>query len=380
MTLNKDLSANQGFFRVFIKRKTFKGLGVVLATWGVILPIYQFLYFGNHGIGDQINPLFAIPILVSGWLFGILGGFSSTIFAMLLIVFVAISTNGIAPGEISRQVPGILIGFISGIGSGWISSLLNQLKTQKVQLTTEVTQRSQAQESLLDLNKNLEKIVASRTEQLVQTNQQLAASLMERETLLKEIHHRVKNNLQIISSLLNLQAQKIPDERVREAFRESHTRVRSMALIHEKLYRSEDFAKIDFGEYVRGLSAYLIQTYRASAEEILLNVQCQTIFLDIDTAVPIGLILNELISNALKYAFPADTSGEIVIGLHRGEDQFCHLVVADNGVGLPTGLHISNVSSLGLQLVNNLVEQIDGQLHLKNDNGVRYEITFKLPS
>jgi two-component sensor histidine kinase len=378
MAANNDRSTNQSFFQMLNKRQFLKRLGMVLATWCGILPIYGFLYYGNHGVGDQINPLFALPIMVSGWLLGIWGGISSSTFAMMVIVLIAINTNGLAPGEISRQAPGIVIGLLSGIGSGWISSLWNQLRAQQVQLKTEIARRSEAQASLVDLNKHLEQIVASRTDELVRSSEKLAASLLERDILLKEIHHRVKNNLQIISSLLSLQAQKIQDRQIREAFRESQTRVRSMALIHEKLYRSETFAKISFDEYVRSLSSYLIQTYRASAGNIQLNVQCQAIFLDIDTAVPIGLILNELISNALKYAFPSDMTGEVSIALFTGEDQLCHLVVTDSGVGLPAGLDVSNVSSLGLQLVNNLVGQINGQLQVTNNGGLRYEIVFSI--
>ena len=362
------------------KHSTLARLAIVFPIWCGIFFIYRFLYLGKIGMGEQINPLFAIPILASGWLFGIWGGVISTSLAALIIVLMPITANRFTLVELSYQIPGILIGLISGLSSGWISSLWHQLQEQKIRLTEEIAIRQSAETALQQFNNDLEELVASRTMELTQVNQQLETSLLERETLLKEIHHRVKNNLQVISSLLYLQAQKFPEDQTRKAFQESQTRVRSMALIHEKLYRSDNFAKINMGEYIGSLSAYLVQTYQANAGKVLLNFNCQTIFLDIDTAVSVGLILNELISNALKHAFPRNTSGEVSIALFTGEDKLCHLVICDDGVGLPAGLDVTNTSSLGLQLVNNLVEQIDGRLQITNNKGLRYEIAFSAPS
>lgn len=362
------------------KQSTLARLAIVFPLWCGVFSIYRFLYLGNIGMGEQINPLFAIPILASGWLFGVWGGVISTSLAALIIVLTAITANRFTAVELSYQVPGILIGLISGLSSGWISNLWHQLQEQKIRLTEEIAIRQSAETALQQFNNDLEELVASRTTELTQANQQLETSLLERETMLKEIHHRVKNNLQVISSLLSLQAQRCPDEQTRKAFQESQTRVRSMALIHEKLYRSGNFARINIGEYVGSLAAYLVQTYQANAGKVLLNFKCETIFLDIDTAVPVGLILNELISNALKHAFPKNTSGEISIALFTSEDKLWHLIVSDNGAGLPAGLDVTNTSSLGLELVNNLVEQIDGRLQITNNKGLRYEIAFSDPA
>lgn len=203
------------------------------------------------------------------------------------------------------------------------------------------------------------------------------SSLKEKEVLLKEIHHRVKNNLQVISSLLNLQSQQIQDPAVLAAFRESQDRVRTMALIHEKLYQSDNLAEIEFSQYINNLSAYLIRSYRANSANVRLNIACDPIFLDIDTSMPCGLILNELISNALKYAFPENRPGEIWIEMHLAENHQINLVVADNGIGFGPNFDPLNTSSLGLQLVTALVSQLGGELRFENSTGTRVEISFQ---
>jgi two-component system, sensor histidine kinase PdtaS len=203
------------------------------------------------------------------------------------------------------------------------------------------------------------------------------SSLKEKEVLLKEIHHRVKNNLQVISSLLNLQSQQIQDPAVSIAFRESQDRVRTMALIHEKLYQSDNLAEIEFSQYINNLSAYLVRSYQANSANIRLNIHCDPIFLDIDTSMPCGLILNELISNALKYAFPENRPGEIWIEMRTAENHQVNLVVADNGIGFDPNFDPLNASSLGLQLVTALVNQIGGELRFENCCGTRVEITFQ---
>ena len=206
--------------------------------------------------------------------------------------------------------------------------------------------------------------------------EQITASLQEKEVLLKEIHHRVKNNLQIISSLLSLQAKKVEDSQALEIFQESQDRIRSMALIHEKLYQAPDLARIDFGEYIHNLSAHLSQAYSASTRAIALQVQADDISLAVDTAVPCGLMLNELISNALKHAFPDDGPGQVRIELGTDDEHQCMLKVSDNGVGMPPDLDLNTTGSLGLQLVNALVSQLGGTIELDNDNGTEFKIVF----
>lgn len=201
-------------------------------------------------------------------------------------------------------------------------------------------------------------------------------SLEEKEMLLKEIHHRVKNNLMVISSLLNMQSRYITDEKSLNIFKESQSRAKSMALIHEKLYRSSDLKRINFGEYIRTLSIDLFHSYVSDDIPITLDLNVDDLMLDINTTVPLGLIVNELVSNALKHAFPDGRGGKISIEFHKWNDKFL-LMVKDDGVGFPDDLDFRNTGSLGLQLVNGLTDQIDGKLELDKSEGTSFKIIFK---
>lgn len=209
---------------------------------------------------------------------------------------------------------------------------------------------------------------------------QVKAALAEKEILLREIHHRVKNNLQIISSLLNLQASTIVDARIEELFRESQNRVRSMALIHEQLYRSDSLSHIDFGEYVRNLANFLLQSYPNPQIDVHLHVQAVEALLDIDTAIPCALIINELVSNALKHAFVGRAAGEVWIELDTLPDACYTLVVRDNGIGFPDAVDFQHTESLGLQLVNSLARQINGSLSLDRTGGTTFRLLFSGPT
>jgi PAS domain S-box-containing protein len=211
-----------------------------------------------------------------------------------------------------------------------------------------------------------------------QSEEQLKVSLQEKEILLQEIHHRVKNNLQVISSLLSLQSNYVGDPDIIEVFHDSQNRIRSMALVHEKLYQSPDLAQIDFAEYIQSLASYLFRAHGANGRGITLRLNTERIFLGIDTAVPCGLIINELISNALKHAFPNNTDGTISVGLGKDENKSIVLTVDDNGVGFPPGLDFRRTTSLGLQLVNSLVNQIDATIEQNNKNGAAFKITFSV--
>ena len=211
-------------------------------------------------------------------------------------------------------------------------------------------------------------------EELKRSNEALSTSLHEKEVLLKEIHHRVKNNLQIISSILSLQSGSACSESQATLLRESQDRIRSMALVHEKLYRSRDLSRINFGEYVRNLTASLAHSYIASPA-IRIRVDIRDVFLDIDMAIPCGLIINELVSNSFKYAFRDGRAGEVYISL-SGNGQTYTLVVSDDGVGLPPGMDFRNTPSLGLQLVNTLVSQLEGTIELDLEKGTSFKITF----
>jgi two-component sensor histidine kinase len=207
----------------------------------------------------------------------------------------------------------------------------------------------------------------------------IEASLQEKDILLKEIHHRVKNNLQIVSSLLKFQAKYTDDERVIAEFRESQNRIRSMALIHEKLYQSQDLARINFAEYIRSLAKHLFHSHNAYKRGVALHLEVDNVSLDIDAGIPCGLIINELVSNVLEHAFPTRTinqSPRIYIGLKAGDTPKLVLTVGDNGIGLPPGFDIYNSESLGLQLVTMLVEQIEGDIIFEVCEGTKFEITF----
>jgi len=206
--------------------------------------------------------------------------------------------------------------------------------------------------------------------------EQIKASLREKELLLKEIHHRVKNNLQVISSLLYLQSKNVSDEQTFQMFRESQSRVRSMALVHESLYQSKDLARIDFAEYIRNLAAYIFRSYGADSKTVNLEVDAEGVFLGIDVAVPWALITNELISNSLKHAFPNGRGGEIRVRLRTEDDRGLVLTVCDDGVGFPDGLDFRDTKSLGLQLVNTLVDQLEGTIEIDGSEGTEFTITI----
>ncbi|HTO94653.1 MAG TPA: histidine kinase dimerization/phosphoacceptor domain -containing protein [Bacteroidota bacterium] len=204
---------------------------------------------------------------------------------------------------------------------------------------------------------------------------QLRSSLDEKEVLLKEIHHRVKNNLQVISSLLSLQSTYVRDTADAEIFRESQNRIRSMALIHEKLYQSGSVSRVDFPMYARSLATTLFRSYRSAESNVRLEVDFGDVALGIDAAVPCGLIINELISNALKHAFPAGRGGTITLAL-RERDGKMRLSVRDDGIGFPDRLDVRRPASLGLQLVNTLVAQIGGVLEVDRSAGTEFRIAF----
>ncbi|MBW4659045.1 MAG: PAS domain S-box protein [Drouetiella hepatica Uher 2000/2452] len=209
-----------------------------------------------------------------------------------------------------------------------------------------------------------------------QSEQQIQQSLREKEVLLKEIHHRVKNNLQIVYSLLRLQCRQLKDPQAVEALLESQNRIETIALIHEKLYRSKNLASIDFAEYIPGLVSNLFSTYDISERQIALETRVESISLDIDKAIPCGLIINELVSNALKYAFPAAAAGQIDVEMKYGDDAQITLIVGDNGVGLSADPGFPHPETLGLQLVEDFVAQLKGKLQVSCNAGTQFSITF----
>jgi two-component sensor histidine kinase len=213
-------------------------------------------------------------------------------------------------------------------------------------------------------------------EELQQRTAQVEASLQEKEAMLQEIHHRVKNNLQIISSLLNLQSQQIEDERMLTVFADSRDRVQSMAIVHETLYHSPNLDRVDLGEYIRSLTSYLMRAHRGSTGRVSLKLDVADVSLGVDSAIPCGLIINELVSNALKHAFPEGSESEIYVGLHVEQPRLI-LEVRDNGVGLPSDIDVHDPRSLGLQLVNTLVQQLEGTLQADSRQGTTFRFAFE---
>ncbi|MCK5147457.1 response regulator [bacterium] len=215
----------------------------------------------------------------------------------------------------------------------------------------------------------------------IKAEQQKERDLREKEMLLKEIHHRVKNNLQVICSLLSLQSRHIKDPNALDMFTESRDRVRSMALVHELLYGSKNFSEIDFAEYLNRLTNTLFKAYATDKTKVDLQITVGDVSLGVDLAIPCGLVINELISNALKHAFPEDLGhkGCIQIYMEAEENNYISLIVKDNGAGLPEGFNMMQNDSLGMHLITLLAEdQLQGKILLEQDNGTKFHIRFPM--
>jgi two-component sensor histidine kinase len=201
--------------------------------------------------------------------------------------------------------------------------------------------------------------------------------IREKSVLLKEIHHRVKNNLQIIVSLLNLQSGNMKDRKVLAAFEEIRHRVYSMALLHEKLYKSENFADVPFKEYLSTLCRDLVAAFGAT-DRLKMDFDLEEIDLSIDTAVPCGLIVNELITNAIKHAFPKGRKGLIRVRFRRMKGKSAELTVRDDGTGLPAGFNPARAATLGLKIIHILTDQINGKLHVRSGKGAEFRLVFPI--
>lgn len=235
-------------------------------------------------------------------------------------------------------------------------------------------------EKLVAQLKREQRVVEARSQDLSNTNSLLQDSLDEKLVLLKEIHHRVKNNLQIISSMLSLQAIEMQGERDRQLFINSQNRVQTMALIHERLYQSDDMSQVDFSEYIPSLAENIFSSYKTTDQDIELSIDIGNVKLELDQAIPCGLMINEMVTNSLKYAFPNGESGKIRIALSLTEDECVVLEVSDDGVGLPAEVDVNKQSSkLGLQLIRILTRQLRGTVEMNGaQRGTHYVITFPL--
>lgn len=231
-------------------------------------------------------------------------------------------------------------------------------------------QRIRKQNELLELQVDL------RTKEIQQQKEEIALALKERESLLKEIHHRVKNNLQVISSLLSLQIHATHDEELADAMRDARNRIHSMALIHQRLYQSELLSEVNFANYVQDLAVGMNYAYNQPGSEIEVKLNLQDIFLEIEEAVPLGLIVNELLSNSLKYAFPDEKKGTIEVNLEPVKKDWWQLSVKDDGVGLPGDFDLRKEKSMGMTLIHDLARQIDGNIEMKNGKGLTVMVNF----
>lgn len=213
---------------------------------------------------------------------------------------------------------------------------------------------------------------------LYKTKMELEEQITEKETLLKEVHHRVKNNLQTVSSLLSLQARGIDDEEIRNLIKSSQNRVISMAMVHEMLYMRDDISKIKYKSYVQELGEYLVRSVKGSENNVSLTIDIPDIELGIDTAIPLGLLINEAITNALKYGIRDDDQGEIYVALRKEDNREYVLSIGDNGVGFPERVNFKNTKSLGLKLIHNLTRQLKGSIVRDlSKKGTNYVVKFR---
>jgi two-component sensor histidine kinase len=231
---------------------------------------------------------------------------------------------------------------------------------------------------LSELLREKDSLIGEKDSLLVQKDTLLTEKdllLTEKEWLLKEIHHRVKNNLQVVMSLLDSQADSLQDKAALSAIQESQHRVQAMALIHQKLYQSESLARIPMAEYIEEVVAYLSDSY-SLYQPIRFDVEVEDIELDVTLAVPLGLIINEAITNAFKYAFPQERDGTITVRLHRVEEAIYELVIADDGVGLPANYDPSRSRSLGMTLIHGFSRQLGAKLTITNHHGLSFSLLF----
>jgi len=247
----------------------------------------------------------------------------------------------------------------------------------------------ESEEALRKTRDDLEERVRERTSELQKSNtllikeilerryveNELKQSIAEKDVLLKEIHHRVKNNLQIISSLLNLQSRKLKDEKALAFFVESNNRIRSIATLHEQLYRSKDLSRIDFGAHIRNMTNHLLRSYGVGSDCIRVDIDSEQIYLDINTAIPLGLIVNELVSNAIKHGFDGIEKGEIRIEFRRSGDKYI-LGVSNDGNSFPSGLDLANSTTLGLELVSSLTKQLKGVITMTTGDITEFRLEF----
>jgi two-component sensor histidine kinase/CheY-like chemotaxis protein len=318
-----------------------------------------------------------------------LGALRNNMYELLLSDLMMPAMSGIDLLRAAQQIDPNLIGIIM-TGEGTIATAVEAmrsgaqdyiLKPFKLSVILPVLARALTVRDLRIANVELELSVRERTAQLLAANQKeerTQAALNEKNILLAEIHHRVKNNLQIIDSLLDLEAARIQDSIALSVLRNSRSRVKSIALVHQVLYQSQDFARVDFKAFLDALMPIMIDSYALHPERTKLIINVADVSLPIAAAVPCALVITELISNALKYAFPNGAQGEISIDVSRAEHDQALLVVSDNGIGIADDVDLKGTATLGLQLIAILAEQLHGDISIQRAQPTRFELKFPL--
>ncbi|MBN1646477.1 MAG: hypothetical protein JW874_00470, partial [Spirochaetales bacterium] len=354
---------------------------IVLLGVAVFIGLFIYLF---PMIKGAAAPFGLLPVILAGAFFGKYAGLamSALVFAIIAVLF---RTIGGGSGDIPLDaIPNALTLFSLGVLVGWLRDTHRRLRV-------EIQEKGKYELSLEESYALLEKRVSERTAELeeangqlkleigerVKTEQKLVASNEEKAILLKEIHHRVKNNLQIVSSLLNLQVSHIRDREMIGILNDSQLRVRSIALVHENLYQSPNLAKINLDTYLTRLINHLSAAYSDIGKRISIQIDVNGMELGIDQAVPCGLIVNELISNIFKHAFTGHNEGKIELVMGRPAPGEIYLVVRDNGKGLKKGFRPDTAESLGMFLIHSLTAQMDGNIEFKTNQGTEVCVRFR---
>jgi|GEM_PF-2434589 two-component sensor histidine kinase len=282
--------------------------------------------------------------------------------------------------KIWKNSPGVKLGLISYLGfpliwpNGDVFGTICVFDTKENRYNKTIERLMLQFKGLIETHLGL--VYQNKSLELI--NDELKRSEEKIRVLIKEVHHRVKNNMQVVSSILALQSAITKDEKVADVFSQCQDRINSMALVHEKLYRTKDFSRIDLKEYIETLAKAIFNSYRKEAKKIALKVEVKNIFLDIDTAIPLGLIVNELVSNSLKYAFNGKKEGQISVSLSKVKGDNLALRVKDNGVGLPENFDFKSTDSFGFQLVTILAEnELKSKIKVNINGGTDFQIIFK---
>lgn len=341
--------------------------------WGYVKVGLSLDYYNESTQNFLINIIWFTIIIAA------LGFISSFFFAKKIsrpIVVLYHKTKEIAEGKLDSTITLKTGDELESLADSF-NRMTDSLRISRDNLEAKVRERTRLLE---ETNEILIKEIVERT----RTQESLQKSIKEKDILLKEIHHRVKNNLQIITSLLGLQSKKVKDQHNLEIFKDSQSKVKSMALVHEKLYQSIDSSKIDLAEYITSLVGDIRNTYTYNHSKVETTLNLEASKVPIDIAVPLGLILNELITNAFKYAFPHQDSfskvNQIIISSSNQDHHKLLIEIIDNGIGLPSDFSIEKSNSLGLKLVTNLVYQINGDLHYESNQGTKFSLAVNLNS